>query len=125
MKPLRSLISVGLWIGITAAAGAAEGKALSYSLAGFCTQGKPSDELVQRAAKAVEARTAGMTITTQTEYADHYVEVVFRRDSFEVYVDALPFKGSRVGASRGLPYFPMRIDYGLERAEDKRCEPKS
>ena len=103
MKTSRLLVCVGVLAGITAVAGAKEGKAGSYTLAGICTQGKPSEELVQRAAKAVEARMTGMTMITQPEEADHYVEVIFRRDSFDVYVDALPYTGRRISMTVVLP----------------------
>jgi hypothetical protein len=120
MKALHTLLAAGLLLGVASLAGAKEAKTKSYTLYGFWTQGKPSPELVQQAAKAVEERMAGMTIVGQPEKADHNVEVLFRRDSFEIYVDALPLAGRRVGAASDLSDRVVPIDYGIESAHAAR-----
>ena len=52
MKTLRMLLGAALMLGVASLVGAKEAKPKSYTLHGFWSQGKPSDELVQKAAKA-------------------------------------------------------------------------
>ena len=87
MKTFRFLLASGLSLlgaSVLSAAPTSAPKAQTYTLAGFCTRGKPPANLVEQAARAVESRTAGMKLVADPEEADHYVEVLFLRDSFEV-----------------------------------------
>lgn len=117
MKTLRFLL-LGLAAALSTsafAAATAPAKSETYTLAGFATRGKPSEQLVQQASVAVQSRMQGMNLITDPEKADHYVEVVFRRDSFELFVDALPLAGHRVGAR--LPQstdHPRPPEYSME-----------
>jgi len=115
MKTIRFLLITGLLAGAVSLANAKEAKPKSYTLHGFCLKGKPSAELVQQAAKAIEARMAGMKLVALPEDADHNVEILFQKDSFEIYVDALPFAGQRVGAAPDLNLRTVPIDYAIER----------
>ena len=120
MKTLRLLLTAGLLLGVASWAGAKEAKPKSYTLQGFWAHGKPSDELVQQAAKAVEERMVGMTPVGLPEKADHNVEVLFWRDTFEIYVDALPFAGTRIGAVSNLGARVVPIDRAIEAAHATR-----
>jgi hypothetical protein len=120
MKALRLLLTAGLLAGAVSLSSAKEAKPKSYTLHGFCLKGKPSEELVQQAAKAVEARMAGMTLVSLPENADHNVEILFQKDSFEIYVDALPFAGKRVGTAPDLSLRTVPIDYAVEAAHAAR-----
>jgi hypothetical protein len=82
---------------LSAATPATAGKAKTYSLAGISTRRVPSAELIAKATRAVEAKMAGMKLIANPEEADHYVEVLFRNDTFEIYVDALPYTGRKIG----------------------------
>lgn len=115
MKTIRFLLITGLLAGAVSLANAGEAKPKSYTLHGFCLKGKPSDELVQQAAKAVETRMAGMTLVALPEDADHNVEILFQKDSFEIYVDALPFAGKHVGTAPDLSLRTVPVDYMMER----------
>lgn len=121
MKTLRLLLTAGVVFGAASLASATDqAKSKSYTLHGFWSQGKPSDELVEKAAKAVEERMAGMKLVGLPENADHNVEVLFRRDSFEIYVDALPLAGKRMYAAAELSGRTVPIDHGIEAAHAAR-----
>jgi len=126
MKTFLFLLATGLSLvgaPLLSAAPASMPKAETYALAGFCTRGKPPANLVEQAARAVESRTAGMKLVADPEEADHYVEVLFLRDSFEVYVDALPLAGHRVGARLPSPFDHARPpDISMERVDIANTE---
>ena len=126
MKILHFLLATGLSLlgaSLLSAAPASAPKAQTYALAGFCTRGKPPADLVEQAARAVESRTAGMKLVADPEEADHYVEVLFLRDSFEVYVDALPLAGRRVGSQQPSAFDHARPpEYNLELADIANTE---
>ena len=121
MKIIRHLLAAALLLGMGSIASAKteakpEAKAKTYTLHGFWTQGKPPEKIVEQAAKAVEAKMTGMTLITTPEDVDHSVEVLFRRDSFAIYVDALPLAGKRMGTALDLTGGKVPIDYAVEAA---------
>jgi hypothetical protein len=87
---------------LSAATAPTTGKPKTYALAGISPRGVPPAELVEKAARAVEAKMTGMTPVANPEDADHYVEVLFRKDTFEIYVDALPYTGRKIGIPLAL-----------------------
>jgi len=97
MKTIRCLLTLGL-LGALAAlpALATVSKPKTYTVAGYFERTAPSPELVNQAAKAVGEKMAGMSQVQDAEVADHTVEILFRRGTFEVYVDALPLERKRL-----------------------------
>lgn len=91
MKTIRTFLTLGL-LGALAAlpALAADAKAKTYTLVGYYEGAEPAPDLVAKAAQAVGAKMSGMTQVQNPEDADHSVEILFKRGSFQVYVDALP-----------------------------------
>lgn len=93
MKMMRWLL-VGLLGGIATlslVAGTQEKK--TYTVVGyFSGSQKPSAELLAKAAQAVGERMAGFTQVQDSNEAAHDVQVLFRRNSFEILVDALPLQ---------------------------------
>jgi hypothetical protein len=94
MKTMR-LLFVGL-ASLTATlalvAGTKESKK-TYTVVGYYAGvSQPSAVLVEKAAKAVGEKMAGFTQVQDPNEAEHTVEIKFRRNSFEIYVDALPLE---------------------------------
>jgi hypothetical protein len=93
MKTIR-LLFVGL-AGLTATlalvAGAKEPKK-TYTVVGYYAGAQPSAALLEKASKAVGEKMAGFTQVQDPNEAEHQVQVRFNRETFEVYVDALPLE---------------------------------
>lgn len=65
----------------------------TYSVVGYFAPGKqPSPALVEKASRALGEKMAGFTQVMDSSEAAHQVEILFKRDSFEIYVDALPLE---------------------------------
>jgi len=64
----------------------------TYSVVGYYAGAQPSPALMEKAAKAVGEKMAGYTQVLDPNDAAHDVQVRFNRDSFEIYVDALPLE---------------------------------
>jgi hypothetical protein len=97
MKTIRQILTLGL-LGALAAvpALAADAKPKTYTVAGYFERGTPSAELVNKAAKAVGEKMAGMTQTQNAEDADHTVEILFKNGTYQIFVDALPLEKKRL-----------------------------
>lgn len=65
----------------------------TYSVVGYFSPGKqPSPALVEKASRALAEKMAGFTQVMDAGEAAHKVEILFKRDSFEIFVDALPLE---------------------------------
>ena len=97
MKTIRCLLTLGLLGALAALPAFATGpKAKTYTVVGYFERATPSPELVSQAARAVGDKMAGMTQVQNAEDADHTVEILFGRGTFQVYVDALPLEKRRL-----------------------------
>lgn len=94
MKTIRLLFAglAGLTATLALAAGTKESKK-TYTVVGYYAGvSQPSAALVEKAAKAVGEKMAGFTQVQDPNEAVHTVEIKFTRNSFEIYVDALPLE---------------------------------
>lgn len=117
MKALRCLLCLGLLSGLSVLSHAA--KTESYVVTGYYDGAKPAPELVEKAAKAVGERMGAMQPAADPDAADHVVEVLFLRDSFKIYVDALPLerKPLRTVMEHGIADLRIKADMAHEQAE--------
>ena len=81
-------------------------KVKTYVVSGYYVGAKPSDQLVTQAAQEVQAKMAGLKQIEASDDADHSVEILFKRNQFKVYVDALPLAPTLVATANG-PTDPM------------------
>lgn len=66
-------------------------KTKTYTIAAYFFEGdKPKQELVDQAAREVGAKMNGMVQTGEPDEADHAVEILFKKGTYKIYVDALP-----------------------------------
>ncbi len=121
MKTLRLLLTSTLLL-VGASAFAAT-KTETYTVVGYYKGAKPSVELYGKATLAVAQKVAGMVqVASVRDEPDHRVEVLFTKDSFEVYMDALPLANSATIASGTFAY-PIYTGDNIEKAESDRCPP--
>ena len=64
----------------------------TYTVVGFYSGAQPSPALLEKASLAVGEKMTGFTQVSDPDAAAHRVEILFKRDSFEIYVDALPLE---------------------------------
>ena len=64
----------------------------TYTVVGYYSGAQPSAALMEKASKAVGEKMAGFTQVQDPNEAKHTVQVKFTRNTFEVYVDALPLE---------------------------------
>ena len=123
MKTLRRLLTSIL---VLAGAGAfAATKTETYTVVGYYKGAKPSVELYGKATLAVAAKAAGMVqVTSPMDEPDHRIEVLFTKDSFLVYVDALPLS-NWPSAWSSVPGYPVFQGDNIEKAESDRCPPRN
>lgn len=93
MKTIR-LLFVGLaaLAATLASVAGTEGSKKTYTVVGYYAGTQPSAALLQKASLAVGEKMAGFTQVQDPAEAVHTVEIKFKRDSFEIYVDALPLE---------------------------------
>ena len=99
MKNPRLLLCAALLLGLTAATAAAADattapKAKTYAVRGFFNGTKPAPALLEKAAIEIGAKMKGAVQVQNPDDADHVVQVLFKRGSYKVYVDALPLNGA-------------------------------
>lgn len=118
MKALRTLLTAGLLV--TAVTAFAATKPETYIIVGYYKGAKPSLELYGKATLAVAEKVEGMVqVASLGDDPDHRIEVLFTKDSFKVYVDALPLSNERSTGSAGFAYAVFQGD-NVERAESDR-----
>jgi hypothetical protein len=93
MKTIRLLFVglAGLAATLALVAGTKEPKK-TYMVVGYYAGAQPSPELLAKASLAVGEKMTGFTQVQDANEAQHKVQVRFRRDSFEIYIDALPLE---------------------------------
>jgi len=95
MRTLRVILVglLGVFAALSLAAATKTQNKKTYSVVGYYPgQAQPSPALVGKAAHALGEKMAGMTQVANPEDAEHKVQILFRRDSFEIFVDALPLE---------------------------------
>jgi len=121
MNSIRRLLIPGLAsLGATLSAFAVQKAAPTYTVVGYFRDLQPKPELVQKAALAVSEKMAGMAQVQDANEADHAVEILFQRDGFKIYVDALPLerKPAPVIQAHSLQEFALANDRAMERDRD-------
>lgn len=101
MKTPRLLLCAALLLGLTAAnAPAADTtiapKAQTFAVRGFFDGTKPAPTLIEKAAAEIGAKMKGAVQVQNPDDADHIVQVLFKRGTYKVYVDALPINGVKL-----------------------------
>jgi hypothetical protein len=93
MRTIRVML-VGLLgaLAVLSLAAAPKEPKKTYSVVGYFSGGKPSPALLEKASRAIGEKMAGFTQVTDPNEATHRIEILFRRDSFEIYMDALPLE---------------------------------
>ncbi len=102
MKIPLLMFCAALLLGLTAAtASAAEAttapKTKTYAVRGFFNGTKPAPALLEKAAVEIGAKMKGAVQVQNPDDADHVVQVLFKRGTYKVYVDALPLDGVKLG----------------------------
>lgn len=93
--PLLAALLLGLPVFSAAGASptAAVPKAKSYAIIGFFVGPRPTAPLLEQASRAIAEKMKGMVQVENPEDTDHLVQVLFKRGTYKVYVDALPLDG--------------------------------
>ncbi len=95
MRTLRVIVAglLGAFAALSLVAATKTQNKNTYSVVGYYPGlAQPAPALVEKAAHALGEKMAGMTQVANPDDAEHKVQILFRRDSFEIYVDALPLE---------------------------------
>ncbi|MBI3887326.1 MAG: hypothetical protein HY302_16595 [Opitutae bacterium] len=107
MKTLRPFFFAALllgWVGATGALASPPATApepRTYAVLCFVVGPKPPASLLGQARSEVDAKMAGLVEVPNPEEADHVVQVLFKRGTFRLYVDALPLDGLKPADALG------------------------
>ena len=93
----------------------------TYTVVGYYAGAQPSAALLEKASKAVGEKMAGFAQVQDPNEAEHNVQVRFKRDSFELYVDALPLERRPHSAveKQSLFVWSQQGDLARDRAEGR------
>lgn len=98
MKTNRLLLLAGLLLGCSLATisqAATSPKTRTYAIVGYYDGRKPAPALVEQAGREIMARMKDLAPVDDPAQADCVVQILFRGDSYRVYIDALPFNDAR------------------------------
>ena len=99
MKAPRLILCAALLLGLIATAVSAPRpittpKAKTYAVLGFYDGTKPGPALGEKAPKQIGAKMHETIQVKNPEEADHVIQVLFKRGTYKIYVDALPLNGA-------------------------------